>query len=89
MVAVADPENHPTVCDTITVELHSATAPNDLVYSETGTIDIHGHGVFEFPVEAKDHAFYIVVRHRNALETWSKNTVLLSADDVYFNFIEP
>ena len=86
MLAIADPVHFPTVCDTITVELHEDIPPYGLVYSISGVIDIHGHGNFEFPENAQDNHYYIVVKHRNSLETWSKNPVWLDQVELDFDF---
>ncbi|MDQ3022162.1 MAG: choice-of-anchor J domain-containing protein [Bacteroidota bacterium] len=59
------------ISDTVTVELHSTTTPFALiddaksVKSASGTLSLS----FNAP---GDEAYYIVIRHRNALETWSK-----------------
>ena len=77
MVAVVDPVSYPTLCDTITVELHAGTSPYGTIYSNTGTIDINGNGSFVFPGDVQGNSYYIVIKHRNAIETWSKVPVTI------------
>ncbi len=77
MVAVVDPVSYPTLCDTITVELHADTSPYGTIYSNTGTIDINGNGSFVFPGDVQGNSYYIVIKHRNAIETWSKVPVTI------------
>ena len=89
MIAVLDPVNQPTVCDSIKVELHDANAPNDLAFSKAGIIDIHGKGQFVFPAAVLNTAYFIVVKHRNTLETWSKLAVLFDAQQKSFDFTIP
>ncbi len=84
MAAVIDPVNYPTLCDTVTVELHESNWPNNLVQSILGTIDIYGNGNFSFP-QVSCNNYYIVVRHRNSIETWSKLPLLISAPNMSFD----
>jgi len=89
MSAVADPNGHPTLSDTITVELHHATSPYDIAETQTGTINTNGNGIFIFTTLTSDASYYIVVRHRNSVETWSKNPVLFNSQFVSFDFTNP
>lgn len=86
MIAVVDPINHPTLCDTITVELHNESSPYGLVHSVINTIDVNGNGQFVFPGDVLSHSYYIVIRHRNCIETWSKFPVLFNGSVVNFDF---
>ena len=86
MIAVVDPMNYPNLCDTIIVELHNELSPYDLVHSVKNTIDINGNGQFIFPTDVFTHSYYIVVRHRNSIETWSKTPVLFNGSVVNFDF---
>jgi hypothetical protein len=85
MVAVANPNQSSTLCDTITVRLHAPVAPYSIIYSVRDTIDIFGNGVFHFPNTIIGNEYYISIRHRNALETWSKNPVSFTGV-VNYNF---
>ena len=88
MIAVVDPINNPIQCDTIIVELHNASSPYGLVHSIKSTIDINGNGQFIFPGNVLTHSYYIVVRHRNSIETWSKTPVLFNGSVVNFDFTQ-
>lgn len=85
MTASVNPISNPTLCDTITVELHSTTSPYSLLYSVKGTIDVNGNGSFVFSA-ARAFSYYIVVKHRNALSVWSASSVLLNAATISYNF---
>ncbi len=89
MIAVVDQMNYPNLCDTIVVELHNGLSPYDLVHSVKNTIDINGNGQFIFPGDVLIHSYYIVVRHRNSIETWSKTPVLFNGSVVNFDFTGP
>ena len=86
MRAVVHPINHPTLCDSITVELHNATQPYALAKIISGAVNTNGSGLFIFPGDVISHCYYIVVRHRNSVETWSKNPVLFDASTISFYF---
>ncbi len=89
LAPVADPEGHPTVSDTIIVELHNANSPYGLAEAKKGVIDINGNGDFVFSSITSGASYYIAIRHRNSLETWSRNPVLFSAPSVNFDFTSP
>lgn len=85
MAAVANPTSFPTLCDTVTVELHSTVSPFGILFSDKKTIDINGNGTFSFPT-ARAFSYYIVVKHRNSLDTWSASPVLMNAATITYNF---
>jgi hypothetical protein len=85
--ALQDPLN-PTAVDTFTVALYdSANVSGPPVHVVSSVLDISGNGVFEFPATVLGNRYYIVVRHRNSIETWSKTTVLFSAE-TFFDFTQ-
>lgn len=86
MAAVVDPDLYPTLCDSLIIELHNANAPFNIQYYTKGVIDINGNGQFIFPPGILNNNYFIVVRHRNALETWSNNPVLFNASTVQYDF---
>ena len=88
MLPVLDPVNEPMVCDSITVELHSSLSPFEMMYTLTGIIDTEGNGIFSFPSAVKYNSFYLVIRHRNQMETWSKFPVYFTRN-TSFDFTIP
>ncbi|TAH42295.1 MAG: PKD domain-containing protein [Bacteroidetes bacterium] len=70
MRAVADPYNYPSLCDSIKVSLANTFSPNTIYQSVTGTLNTSGVGSFEFSSYPGTN-YYIVVQHRNSLESWS------------------
>ncbi len=84
MLAVADPLNLPGICDTITLSL-ADSATYAIVYTDTAVIDTSGFGLFRFPLTFTNTPYYLVVKHRNALETWSK-TPLVPGQISHFDF---
>lgn len=84
--ATIDPINFPTLCDTIKVELHSSSSPYSTLYSDTKIINVSGSGVFSFPGSIIGQSFYIVVKHRSALETWSATAVVFNSTNISYSF---
>jgi hypothetical protein len=73
-----------TDVDTVTIELHDATT-YELVASASATLQTNGNAVATFTT-APSGSFYIVVKHRNALETWSANAVTVGATPSSYDF---
>jgi hypothetical protein len=69
----------PGVSDTVTVELHNTTTPFSSVYSVNVALNLLGQGSITLPAGYLGNSYYLVFRHRNALETWSKNPVTISS----------
>jgi hypothetical protein len=71
--------------DSITVELHEITFPYSVFESNVIYIDNSGTGSALFSAATSGNSYFIAIRHRNALETWSKTPLLLSGS-VSYNF---
>jgi hypothetical protein len=69
--------------DSIRVELRPAANPNVTAYSVTTIIRTDGIAYCLFPTAAAGSSYYIVFKHRNALETWSASPVALTASTNY------
>ena len=76
----------PTVTDTIIVSLASASPPHQKLFSNVSTLSRNGNGVFSFPSATLGTSYYIVVQHRNCLETWSAIPVLMSTPNKSYDF---
>lgn len=70
--------------DDMTIELHEATAPYNLVNSKTFRLKDNGLANIGFTYNG---LFYIVLKHRNSLETWSKDPVMILPNTNY-NFTD-
>jgi hypothetical protein len=59
--------------DSVRIVLRESTAPYSIIDSATSIIDSLSYtGLFEFPI-ASSGRYYIVVKHFNSVETWSRN----------------
>jgi hypothetical protein len=81
--------NDQTACDTITVELHEAVSPFNVVVTSQVLLHTDGNAEVLFSSSLINHYYYIVVRHRNSIETWSKAAVLFNASILSFDFTSP
>ncbi len=72
--------------DTVTVLLRSAASPYPIVGSEKGIVDAFGNLTVCVPNVAPGN-YYIVLKHRNSIETWSALPVALNSNFNYYDFI--
>jgi subtilisin-like proprotein convertase family protein len=78
----------PGKTDTITVQLRSSTSPYGIVATAVGVLNTNGTITLTYPGSISGNSYYIAVRHRNSIETWSKTPVLFSAT-TSFDFTVP
>ena len=71
------------ISDSITVELYDALSPSTILLSYTAIINISGYAIIYIPTSFSGATVYISVKHRNAIETWSKLPVTISANNTY------
>lgn len=82
MIPIIDPVNQPTIFDTIRVELHESNNGN-LVYSYPAIFDVNGNASITIPAIYFGNTYYIVLRHRNSIETWSALPLLITNGAAY------
>ena len=76
----------PMVTDTVTLELHNSTSPFVLVDQAKEVVTINGYATYKF-YNAPAGTYYVVLKHRNSLETWSANPITMYAAGNYnYNF---
>lgn len=75
-----------TIADQITIELHSSEAPYSLVdLPHVVNININGICLTWFPATLEE-SYYIVLKHRNSIETWSSIPILFNDETMSYNF---
>ncbi|MFM9051212.1 MAG: hypothetical protein ACKOKF_02690 [Bacteroidota bacterium] len=72
-----------TQTDTVTIELRTVADPSIVVSSVKSVISITGNTSITFPSGTSGNSYWLVVRHRNSIETWSANPVVISAGGNY------
>lgn len=71
------------VADTIVVELRNSTAPYSLAFSVIGTLNTNGTANILFPAGSLGNSYYLVIKHRNSIETWSAMPISILASTSY------
>ncbi|MCX6187734.1 MAG: hypothetical protein NTU43_12210 [Bacteroidetes bacterium] len=82
----ADGVSPATIADTISVELHESTGNHNLVYSSRSTLGTNGVANIIFPSAVSGNSYYIVLKHRNSIETWSSVPVAFSSSGATYSF---
>ena len=77
-----------TIVDTLRIQLVEATAPFSVAYESAG-VDLNTDGSITLILPATlTGSYYIVIKHRNSIETWSAIPISINADIVYYNFTD-
>lgn len=72
--------------DSVTVEIRNATSPYSLIESKKVFLNQNGivNIVFNNPLEATP--YYLIVKHRNSVETWSSSAVQFTSGLLNYDF---
>jgi predicted heme/steroid binding protein len=75
----------PTATDTISIDLYAAvpsvsTSPS---YSVKAILHTNGTASVIFPGATLGNSYYVALRHRNSIETWSANPITFAATNNY------
>jgi hypothetical protein len=73
-----------TLVDDVTVELRDANSPHDLVATASAQLQTNGDVSATLPALAG--SYYIAVRHRNAIQTWSATAQTVGALPLLYDF---
>lgn len=74
----------PLVTDTVETELREAAYPYGITAS--GKTLLHTDGTAQVSFQAAPGSYYIAVRHRNGLYTWSANPLVFGSTPVNYSF---
>jgi hypothetical protein len=72
-----------TETDTIIVELHDSLDPSIIVDTQQGLLMTDGTASITFPAASAGSSYWIVVKHRNSIQTWSALPVPFAAATDY------
>jgi subtilisin-like proprotein convertase family protein len=70
------------ICDTVMIELRDKVNTNTLVASSKSLLQTNGNVSASFAAIPKGY-YYIVIKHRNGLETWSASPTLITNTSTY------
>jgi hypothetical protein len=73
----------PTACDSITVSLYDAQNPSLQLSSAKTLLHANGEATVWFSNTLFQRSTYIVIKHRNSIETWSKLPVIIENNTIY------
>jgi PKD repeat protein len=76
----------PNITDTITLQLADPNGNHSVLYSNKSLLLIDGTAQFNFPSGLSGNSFYFIIRHRNALESWSAAPILVTSTNFTYNF---
>lgn len=74
------------ISDSARVYLRNSTSPYLVVDSAIAVLDPSGNASFSFTNAVNGTPYYISVKHRNSLETWSSTTPSFTANSLSYNF---
>jgi hypothetical protein len=66
--------------------LRDQVSPFNIVDSATSVLDTNGMGRFYFNNAFSNIPYYIVIKHRNSIETWSSQTVSFVFNEMSYDF---
>lgn len=81
-----DVNSNTMISDTITVELRNITSPFSLVELKKIVLNTSGSGSANFTTLIDGTPYYLVLKHRNSLETWSAAGNAFSGALLNYNF---
>ncbi|MBK7253023.1 MAG: hypothetical protein IPI04_03670 [Ignavibacteria bacterium] len=81
-----NPVNNMMVSDTLRLYLRNSVSPYEIIDSSTARVGNGGNGNFEFDNTDNFVDYYIQVKHRNSIETWSSNTIQFTSQYNSYQF---
>ncbi len=75
-----------STCDTLFLKLANANEPFNVLYSDTAILDTNGNATFVFPAAIFSNSYYLVLNHRNSIETWSAASLLINSMAMSYDF---
>jgi hypothetical protein len=76
------------VSDVVTVQLRGSTSPYSLVEEDEVTLNTSGVGTAYYSTISNTTPYYIVIKHRNSIETWSAEPQEFSSVNLNYDFTD-
>lgn len=80
-----DPDNNSMTGDTAGIIIRNSVTPYIIIDSSKSFINSNGTGIFEFSKSNNATDYFLILKHRNSIETWSKNTVRFSINELTYD----
>lgn len=74
------------VPDTVKVILRDAVSPYPVIDSVKGILNSSGNGLYNFQKAVNSTDYFIIVKHRNSIETWSAAGNRFTVNNLNYNF---
>ena len=81
-----DPVANKMVSDTATIFIRNSTSPFSVIDSVSTVLDTNGNASIDSYNAYNSTNYYITVKHRNSLETWSGSTVMFLNNNLVYDF---
>ncbi len=75
-----------TTADVVTVQLAATTAPYATLESFVANVSTSGEIATILIPSIYTSSYYLVVKHRNSIETWSANPISFTSDTTHYDF---
>ena len=72
--------------DTVKVVLRNSVFPYTVIDSAKNILNLNGAGIFNFNIANNATGYYIVLKHRNSIETWSSIPDKFIVNNLNYNF---
>jgi hypothetical protein len=66
--------------------LHNSSSPYALIESKKAVLNSNGAGTFNFNTASNGTPYYLAVKHRNSIETWSATSNSFASAVLNYNF---
>ena len=81
-----NPASNIMISDTVRVYLRNATSPYAIIDSTKSELNSSGSGIFTFSYPVNGVNYFIVIKHRNSIETWSSSTQMFTGSSLNYDF---
>lgn len=81
-----NPSNNSMYSDTVMVYLRNDSSPYFIIDSVKGVLDNSGYGTFNFSNAVNGTNYYLELKHRNSISTWSASGVSFSNSLLNYDF---
>lgn len=81
-----NPASNILISDTVRVYLRNAASPYTIIDSTKSALNSSGAGAFTFSYPVNGVNYFIVIKHRNSIETWSKTAQAFTGGSLTYNF---
>jgi len=81
--------NSPFDCDSVLIEWRNVNTPYQVMSFVQAVMNIYGDVFIVVPPALLNQSYYLVIKHPNAVETWSKFPVLMNGNPINFSLTGP